>query len=234
MKNGININRYKLLIFALLVGIFMLTKHANLAYFDEGTEVYFNDFEEAVEEWSNYDTDVTPIGQRGFLGQFGNTTVSLNLTDLPAHAAVTVSFDLFIIRSWDGNNQETFYGPDIWELKVRNGLTLLSTTFSNGDSAQSYPDSYPGGEYPGYSGSSEQNTLGYWHPLDWFEQDAVYQLSFTFEHSTDSLILDFSASGLQGVSDESWGLDNVRVITMEEGSNYDTDVIPMGQSGGGG
>src|SRR5947207_2175207 len=65
--------------------------------------VYFNDFEGAVgPEWSHTNTERTPFGDRGFLGQFGNDSVTLTLDNLPPHTALTVSFDLFVIRSWDG------------------------------------------------------------------------------------------------------------------------------------
>lgn len=41
--------------------------------------------------------------------------------------------------------------------------------------------------------------------------DSVYNLSFAGPHSAGSLVFNFSASNLQGIEDESWGLDNVRV-----------------------
>ena len=42
--------------------------------------------------------------------------------------------------------------------------------------------------------------------------DAVYHLSFTFDHTATDLVLNFiGGPGLTGVADESWGLDNVRV-----------------------
>ncbi|MHC4905843.1 MAG: hypothetical protein ACYTEN_08500, partial [Planctomycetota bacterium] len=91
---------------------------------------YFNDFEGSVgSEWSHTNTDVTPIGSRSFLGQLGNDTVSLSLTDLDAHSSITLSLDLFIIRSWDGNDDSyyggEYMGPDIWSLGVRDGGSLL-------------------------------------------------------------------------------------------------------------
>jgi hypothetical protein len=46
--------------------------------------------------------------------------------------------------------------------------------------------------------------------------DAVYKLDFTFPHSTSSLVLDFSGSNLSPLSDESWGLDNVKVEVVPE------------------
>ena len=91
--------------------------------------VYSNDFEGGVgAEWSSAMTETTPVGSRGFLGRFDNATITLTLA-LPTHTGVTVSFDLFILQSWDGNDTE--FGPDIWELMVDGGPTLVHTTFTN-------------------------------------------------------------------------------------------------------
>jgi len=184
--------------------------------------VYSNDFEGVVGSgWSNTSRNTTPSGRR-FLGEFGDGTVSLTLNSLPPHTFVTVSFDLFIIRSWDGNqlwhlgdpNTHSRVGPDVWDLNVGGGPTLLHTTFSNVMLplfSQAYPDAYPGGDHPVCTGATENNTLGY-------TLDAVYQLSFTFSHSASSLALNFSASGLEGLENESWGLDNVEVSVIESKS----------------
>ncbi len=83
--------------------------------------VYENDFEKPVrQEWSKCTTEFTPKDGRRFLGQFGNETAQLTLEDLPPHSKVTVSFELFIIRSWDGNHG----AGDIWGLSVTDGLAL--------------------------------------------------------------------------------------------------------------
>lgn len=43
------------------------------------------------------------FGPRTFLGEFGNDTVSLSLTDLGVHTGVQIDFDLYLIRTWDGS-----------------------------------------------------------------------------------------------------------------------------------
>ncbi|MGD0784974.1 MAG: hypothetical protein ABR969_04100 [Sedimentisphaerales bacterium] len=177
-----------------------------------GNVVYSNDFQSVVgSQWSNTSTDITPVGDRRFLGQFSDDdAVSLSLNNLSAHNSVTIAFDLYVIQSWDGTSSD--YGPDTWQLSVDNGPVLLNTTFSNtGDDGhmQSYSGSNSsGGEYDAQTGASEINTLGYE-----FYGDSVYNLSFTFNHTGDSLKLNFAGFGLQGVDDESWGLDNVTVST---------------------
>ena len=189
----------------------------------EITMVYSNHFEGAVgSEWSNTARSTTPSG-RGFLGEFGNGTVSLTLKGLPSHTEAVVSFDLFIIRSWDGSQEVepgtgTAVGPDEWDLNVAYGPTLLHTTFSHISTyPQAYPDGYPGGNNPPGVGAAERNSLGYSfsHPTAGGPMDSVYQLSFTFPHSAASLVLNFSASGLQKLADESWGIDNVEVLVTE-------------------
>lgn len=207
--------------------------------------VYDNNFENGlVTGWSSADNTIG-ITQapntdfvRKFLGEFGNGTVSLSLTGLPEHAFTTVSFSLYLIRSWDGSATTTFnnvpLGPDTWSLNVAGGPTLLSDTFSNGNPAgQTYGGAFsnythtawtPCNAYQGYTGpgahapmtgANECFSLGYKFndiPNGTNEpMDSVYELSFTFAHTGSSLMLNFGANGLQGINDESWGLDNVQV-----------------------
>jgi hypothetical protein len=73
--------------------------------------LYSSDFEDTndlLSEWSNSSTDITPgTGPHPtdrFLGQFINDTVTLTLNDLPAHNNIAVSFDLYVIRTWDSGD----------------------------------------------------------------------------------------------------------------------------------
>ena len=173
----------------------------------------------------------SPNGEERFLGEFGgrailtarpfdpqhfvrvDETVTLTLSNLKPHTAVTLTFDLYILKSWDGNNPN--YGPDRWSLSVQGGPTLLDTTFSNNPktgaydlSLQNYPESYSAHQ----TGAAAVNTLGYK-----FYGDSIYHLSFTFAHIGAKLALNFSSSLFEGkgTGDESWGLDNVRVSTIQ-------------------
>lgn len=171
--------------------------------------VYYNDFESgAGPEWSNTAVDVSPVGNRHFLGRFCNQSATLTLRDLPVHTQVTVSFDLYIIGSWDGNG-DACCGPDVWHIGLYGYGALARTTFSNtGNSGnrQSYPGHYPGDDYPAETGAVSTDTLGYPN-----EGDAVYHMSVSFLHTGSSFSLSFDAANLEGVEWESWGLDNVRV-----------------------
>ena len=173
---------------------------------------------------------ISPAGTH-FLGEFGGPkvlsyppydadhfttvrqTVRLKLERLPTHRQVSVSFDLLILKSWDGNNP--IYGPDRWMLSIAGGGVLLDTTFSNNFktgrdlSLQDYP--VPGSRPQ--AGATRVTLQGY--P---FFGDSTYHLSFTFPHSGTSLVLEFSSALREGkgTADESWGLANVLIRSDEE------------------
>jgi outer membrane protein assembly factor BamB len=183
-----------------------------------GQLIYSNDFSGgAGAEWSHRTVSTTPIGARRFLGEFANNTVSLSLSSLPAHAEVTVEFDLFILRTMDGNGDTDGQGvPDLWRLSVAGGPTLVNASFMNSflvmkNSVQSYPDDFGVGTHEGRTGAVENNTLGFTWWYNW-PLDSVYHLAYTFAHSSGSIVLYFRGISDSGdLGDESWGLDNVVV-----------------------
>jgi hypothetical protein len=186
--------------------------------------IYSNNFEtSAGSEWSKTNRSTTPIGGRKFLGEFNNDTVSLTLNNpLLNNNTVTVEFDLFIIRYWDGNTgyADSNYGDATFTLTTSNGQTLFNTTFSNYDTTtQSYPNSAGQGNYPARTGAVENNTLGYQNWYGGPKLDSVYHLTSTFTNASNALSLNFTASGLQlwyNTSDVgSWGIDNISVRVLD-------------------
>ncbi|WP_162052193.1 CARDB domain-containing protein [Gloeothece verrucosa] len=172
--------------------------------------IYNNNFEtSAGEEWSDSTLGITPVGERKFLGQFGNGTVSLSLNDDNLiNSIVSLELDLFIINSWDGNHLG--YGTDFFNLSIENGETLLNTTFSNTEElSQSYPDAWGTGDYPSGTGAIEIDTLNSSE-----DGSAVYHLVYTFPYSQRYLTLDFSGLNLEDINNESWGLDNVSLKVL--------------------
>jgi hypothetical protein len=168
----------------------------------------------------------SPRGKRRFLGEFGGPridptartrvrqTVRLRLEKLPRHKAVTVSFDLLILKSWDGSSPR--YGPDRWGLRVAGGATLLDTTFSNNpklETDRSFQD-YPRPDSRPQTGASAVKTLGYG-----FFGDSIYHFRFTFPHAAETLTLEFFSDLFEGkgTEDEAWGLDDVTVATDAPG-----------------
>lgn len=170
---------------------------------------YFNNFEGTPATWTEWNYQwqaTTPVGGRKFLGIFDNHTATLALPAVPAGTPVSLEFDLFILRSWDGYFHH--YGPDFWALAY-GSTTLLYTTFSNGFGYfQSYPGNYPSSSYYPRTGAAENDTLGY--GSGGFG-DSVYHLSYNLTAAGGPLVFHFTGSNLQGWDDEGWGLDNVRV-----------------------
>jgi hypothetical protein len=135
-------------------------------------------------------------------------TVQLGLRDLPPHKAVTVEFDLLILKSWDGNSP--WYGRDRFRLRADGGPFLLDTSFSNNPKTEkegTFQD-YPRKGSAPHTGAISGGTLGYT-----FFGDSIYHFAFTFPHDAKTLALDFSSDLFEGkgTEDESWGLDNVTV-----------------------
>jgi hypothetical protein len=204
------------------------------------TAFYSNDFEDTTDplsEWSASSADTTPGTTQHpadrFLGQFSNDTVVLTLTDLPSHESISTTFDLYVIRTWDGNLGVPIGGEE-WELSfwntntnswdvLKHGGKNLHTGFSNNilDQApwQAYPDPFPGGNNPARTGTLENDTLGFTYPSPGNPIiDSVYRIATdAIAHNSSTLQLQFKASGLQtdkidpSTWGESWGLDNVSV-----------------------
>src|SRR3989344_1234857 len=134
---------------------FHYAKHALLGYLciislsANAATVYFNDFQDTIgSEWTTTAASgihITPaphqdyvLYPRLFLGEYNNDTLTLSLGGLSPHTTATVSFSLYLIRSWDGNDPTVvdgdLLGNDTWSLSVDGGPPLLSATFSNGNS----------------------------------------------------------------------------------------------------
>ncbi len=199
-----------------------------------GSIVYTSDFTKtAGDAWTQNTVDQTP-NEQTFLGPFDNETIGLKVTSLPPHERVRVSFDLFIIDTWDGSARigpgMKPCGPDFVEIDLAGGPNLLRATFSALPSdpgfaleaqLQSYPSPIPSKSNPMGTGAAGVCKLGYvfsFHPRNHepvsFPMDGTYSMSYTLQHSADSIRINFAGSGLQGVADESWGLSNVKVEVL--------------------
>ncbi len=194
---------------------------------------YCNDFESgAGSEWNNAVISVSPNGQV-FLGDFSNETTTLNLVDLPVHTQLRFVFDLYIIRSWDGNeiytdNYGVKAGPDRWRIDI-DGQELKETSFSNMVSQnfkQSYPADYPFGDYLAQTTADEVNSLGYTYNN--LAMDSVYRFNSIINHNQEDFSLSLSAFGLQPKSDESWGIDNICIEVSYSSLLYENSIfIPL-------
>lgn len=165
--------------------------------------------------WSHSIVETSPSGTQTFLGQFDNDTVSLSLNNIPEHTQLQVSFDLYVIGTWDGND---YPGPDRWSFGIQGETPEIDTTFAVSKPTGQYQQSWPmnfgesGSSFPHRYGAKESNTLGYiWQG---WAVDVIQEITLTLDHTGSDVTLDFAAWGLQGIGDESWGLDNIAVTAV--------------------
>ena len=178
------------------------------------------------------------IGTFGTNYGFGAGTTTLTLDGLAAHSAVTISFDLYINGSMDGNDTPSG-SPDPWSL-VQSGTTtstLISTNFANplANHTQAFGGSNGSGGYLTSgtflprTGASATNHLGF-GTGDY--GDTTYSLSFTFASTSSTQAFSFVSGQNQGSDDEGWGLDNitVRITPVPEPAAFATlalGVLPF-------
>ncbi len=160
----------------------------------------------------------------------------LTLSSLEDHNYIFLSFYLAVIDSWDGatTKKETKkpYSPDYLELKV-NDTVLFQGYFDNfyiGDQIFNFSDLVYASSvsllvpynknatsrkrFPSLGWEYEhQNKKGTWDVWP----DSAYRICLVFEHLQDNLTLSWSAAGegWQGVWDESFGIDNIYVETLD-------------------
>lgn len=173
------------------------------------TLIFSDDFEASTvkKEWTwGLLTKTSNLTQFG--GRYSNNSVGLRLNAPDAgksstgtdgedtnRQSYTLQFDFYCLDSWDGNDPK--YGKDQFAVSV-NSADVFRATFDNVWSKKSdlTPDMGPVDlgfkEYP----------------------DSIFRkitVGFELPVGVNPLIC-FYDSGLQGVNDESWGIDNVKVF----------------------
>jgi hypothetical protein len=188
------------------------------------TEVYNNDFE------SSNLTGIT----NGVISKFNGTSVlgtynvsankgffALTLNNLPKHDLITISFDLYIHDTWDGNKPAPD-GPDIWQMLV-DGNSYIYTTFSNGSCGvaefcppQAYPLDYPNSYNNPKAGAYRTDLPGFCSMANNPNGTTQYKIVKTFKHSNSTLVLQCLDKLVQTNAndpkcDESWSVDNINI-----------------------
>ena len=158
----------------------------------------------------------TKLASTTYLGRLLNEEVSLSV---PAGmTSVTISFDLYVIGTWDGAGYQGF-GGDWWQIEVsKNGearQNVFHTSFSNQSTKpQHFPKQVTDGTSPADKGALMVNALGYPKAAGKFDAgDAIYRLTYTVSNpGAGPLVFYFhSTTPMQDLNDESWGIDNVSV-----------------------
>jgi hypothetical protein len=176
---------------------------------------YSTTFESGVgPEWSvTTTTNVAPFTR--FLGRFSGTQAA-NLT-IPAVPPPLLGngssspggaggsgmpylllFDFYCLDSWDGY---AVHGPDRLIVSI-NSVSQFNHTFSNQHQYYSYP--HPPTVGPTQLGFSSFNDSIYRDIAIPFDPGAVNQITIRWYGEV-----------MQGLADESWGIDNVRVLYSE-------------------
>lgn len=158
------------------------------------------------------------------LGRYNASFFSLQLTNLPKHDLITVSFDLYIHDSWDGNKLgiDSVDGPDVWKLLIDRN-TYINTTFSNSLCAagtlcppQSYPNNFPNNNNSPKAGAYQINLP----PVcNLTSTTTLYKIEKTISHTNSSLLLQCLDGLVQNNApdkkcDESWSIDNLKIKTI--------------------
>jgi hypothetical protein len=186
------------------------------------TLIFENDFESSLNTtvWSTTSGVLPllfPYNSTSVFGPFGSKTINLDLSGLPTHTFIRVEFDLYIFDSWDGNNAN-----DEWKLKV-DGVDRMHTDFDNHTwystpgNVQSYPHNVEfsnpvltGAVLTGLPSrcwnSSNSGPQG--------SSTSLYFINNITQHTGTSLTIGLQGLGLQGICDESWGIDNVKVYAL--------------------
>jgi len=183
-------------------------------------EVYNNDFE--TNNLSNITNGViSQFNGTAVLGTYNKGNFILRLDNLPKHDLITVSFDLYIHDTWDGNKPAPD-GPDIWQMLV-DGSTYIYTTFSNypcitGDFCppQSYPFDYPNNFNNPKTGAYRTDLPGFCSIQSNPNGTTQYKIVKTFKHTNSTLVLQCLDKLVQTNTadpkcDESWSVDNINI-----------------------
>ncbi|RYX83064.1 hypothetical protein EON73_04040 [bacterium] len=188
------------------------------------TQVYNNNFE------SNNLSNITNGTLSKFngstvLGRYNNGSAIITINNLPEHDLVTITFDLYIHDSWEGNMAAPD-GPDIWEMLV-DGNPYINTTFSNlacGTGVfcppQSYPSDYPNSNHNPKAGAFATVLPGFCSQINNPTGTTQYKIERTITHSNKNLTLQCLDKLVQTnvadpLCDESWSIDNVVIKTVK-------------------
>ena len=180
----------------------------------------------SLSHWSDLRISTDSAG-KPYHGPFGNQPLSLTLDHLPGHRWIKVSFDLYIVGSWDGSSP--VWGPDLWSFSVRGARRLISATFCAwgyaGNDEQSYPDDYPHAIHPAWTGSAARNVVDIKDSEP--PKNGVYKVEVLFPHTDEQAILDWAGAYVDPPNEQQvWGIGNVEVRTSSAETLTGEDALP--------
>ncbi|HYF14461.1 MAG TPA: FG-GAP-like repeat-containing protein [Phycisphaerales bacterium] len=179
---------------------------------------YFADFQTAGStpgaEWSVTSRTLNTAGLTRAIGNFGNEDLTLQLATTPG-VRYTLIFDLYTLDTWDGDSASN--GGDAVRIATRSAV-LVEDTFARSIQTPST--------------SPYTSTLT---PFRWTSNlggqssaDGRWRVVARFTATDAQTPITFSAENLQSLADESWALDNVRVVATAQEGPY---IAPFAEVG---
>lgn len=151
------------------------------------------------------------------------TLTEFSFSGLGAHSGIELGGILGLLQSWDSSNGGP-YTPDFLEILIDGAVAARFTannasgteTPANGGNIIAFHEQTDGN--PAYSDTLIDFTGSPWA---------------TFAHTGSTLTIGFRAAGAgwQGGTDESWGLDNFRVVAVPEPASWGMLIGGFGLAG---
>lgn len=175
---------------------------------------FFEDFENGLADgWSVTNVDQSEPGFGGILGPFGGTgggQMVFKSYDLdPDTPFAVLEFDIHAIDTWDMEKMMVFVDDLV--------ATERSFSTHSGDQArQTVTNTSDPNITVSYARTRESGEYGYWDRGIANSYDETMSVRIVVTDPGDQVKLGFGSTLNQSVSDESWAVDNVRVVGTDD------------------
>ncbi|MCC5976238.1 MAG: Hint domain-containing protein [Rubellimicrobium sp.] len=191
--------------------------------------ISFEDFEDGASGWSDNRTETG--GSFGtFLGRFGGEGDTTGTGGAPVEktfdlaegfSAVVIEFDLYVIDSWDAFGQwHSNADGDVFRIRI-NGTEIAAEPFQHGhyggglDDPRSSTVTIDGVTYSvTFTPVETAQNMGF---SGWSDEVWRVRIEVT-DYTGDQLTLGFAATTNSGIEDESFGIDNLSVVSTNDPS----------------
>ncbi|MCL4222190.1 MAG: hypothetical protein KJZ65_12570 [Phycisphaerales bacterium] len=197
-----------------VAGVFVAFSSVALA---QEVQVFYTDFDSGLAPEITGVASIESVQGFAGLGNTGNIfsgnllrndavngATVITLTNLPTHEAISISFLLAVLDSWDSINGSR--SPDYFNVIV-DGVTVFQTTFAQASGNVNYQPP-AGGLIAPLANRGWNSSWG----------DAGYDMSFEpalslIPHTASTVVVQIVANGAgyQGGNDESFGIDNLSI-----------------------
>lgn len=185
-----------------------------------GNTPYFTDFESGTPAgWSvaRFRSQATMTRFLGNFGRVGNTQESVRLTlQCEPDTQHTLIFDLYLIDSWDAGDSR--WGPDSFSVTEALAGTLFDRVPYSAHSSGA-PATHP----------AMWDQSGRWFGNSRYNETIYRSIVVRFMSESSVIALTFRGGADEALSNESWAIDNVRVIETKDEGEYIPRFINTGR-----